>query len=273
MGLAAWGGATGGSRPTHGGNTQMSVKDRLQVGVNGALRPFGVQLVRGFSTDPLISPFLPARRTIKRAAEAGLSVGDYLDSYSSEPGATAETVEVMLEASGLLTAAQVGTVLEIGPGSGRYTTRVMSALRPQRYDVYETAPDWVRYLRSEFPSLTFHPADGHTLASSGSSTVDLVHAHKLLCYIPFVTAVCYLDEMARVVRPGGTVAFDLITDDCMDLQMTKTWLAEPSRGSIYSVAPRDWVLHFMAERDLELTGSHFVPLSGGRTELLVFKRR
>jgi len=44
-------------------------------------------------------------------------------------------------------------------------------------------------------------------------------------------------------------------------------------GAIYSVAPRDWVLHFMAQRDLELTGSHFVPLSGGRTELLVFERR
>ncbi|MFG1813698.1 class I SAM-dependent methyltransferase [Kribbella sp. NPDC049174] len=251
----------------------MSVKDRLQVGVNGVLRPFGVQLVRGFSTDPLISPFLPARQTIKRATAAGLSVGDYLDNYSSEPGATADTVSAMLAASGLSEAGAVGKVLEIGPGSGRYTSRVIMALRPQTYDVYETAPDWVRYLRGEFPELTFHPADGHTLASTGSSTVDLVHAHKLLCYIPFVTAVCYLDEMARVVRPGGTAAFDLITDDCMDSQMTKTWLAEPSRGAIYSVAPRDWVLQFMAQRDLELTGSHFVPLSGGRTELLVFTRR
>jgi SAM-dependent methyltransferase len=229
-------------------------------------------MVRGFTTDPLISPFLPARRTIKRATEAGLSVGDYLDNYNSEPGATAETVEAMLEASGLRDATDVGRVLEIGPGSGRYTARVMSALRPQAYEVYETAPDWIRYLHGEFPGLTFHPADGHTLGSTGSSTVDLVHSHKLLCYIPFVTAVCYLDEMARVVRPGGTAAFDLITDDCMDSQMTKTWLAEPMRGAIYSVAPRDWVLHFMAQRDLELTGSHFVPLSGGRTELLVFNR-
>ena len=251
----------------------MSVKDRLQLGVNQVLRPFGVQMVRGFTTDPLISPFLPARRTIKRAAEAGLSVGDYLDNYSSEPGATAETVGVMLEATGLPDTAEVGRVLEIGPGSGRYTTRVMSALRPRNYEVYETAPDWVRYLRGEFPEVTFRPADGHTLASTGSSSVDLVHSHKLLCYIPFVTAVCYLDEMARVVRPGGTVAFDLITDDCMDSQMTKTWLAEPARGAIYTVAPRDWVLHFMAQRDLELTRSHFVPLSGGRTELLVFNSR
>lgn len=248
----------------------MSVKDRVQQGVNGGLRPFGVQLVRGFTTDPLISPFLPARRTIKHAADAGLSVGDYLDSYSSEPGATAETVEAMLKAT---KTTDVRRVLEIGPGSGRYTTRVKAALRPQSYEVYETAPDWVRYLRGQFPDLTFRPADGHTLASTGSSTIDLVHSHKLLCYIPFVTAVCYLDEIARVVRPGGTAAFDLITDDCMDLEMTKTWLAEPGRGAIYSVAPRDWVLKFLAQRDLELVGSHFVPLSGGRTELLIFNRR
>ena len=251
----------------------MSVKDRVHAGVNRGLRPFGVQLVRGFTTDPLISPFLPARRTIKRASDAGLSVGDFLDNYSSEPGATAETVDAMLAVSGLSGRAGVRRVLEIGPGSGRYTTRVRSALRPAVYEVYETAPDWIRYLRGEFPDVVFQPADGHTLAATGASTVDLVHAHKLLCYIPFVTAVCYLDEMARVVRPGGTVAFDLITDDCLDSQMTKAWLAEPAHGAIYSVAPRDWVLHFMIQRDLQLTGSHFVPLSGGRTELLVFNRR
>jgi hypothetical protein len=59
----------------------------------------------------------------------------------------------------------------------------------------------------------------------------------------------------------------------MATRWPRPWLAEPARGAIYSVAPRDWVLHFMAQRDLELTGNHFVPLSGGRTELLVFKRR
>jgi SAM-dependent methyltransferase len=247
----------------------MSVRHTINAAVNKGLRPTGFQLVRGHSADPAISAFLPAKRIVKQAGRAGQSVGDYLDSYSAEPGATAETVEAMLELSGLTTAERV---CEIGPGSGRYSTRILSALRPTSYEVYETAPDWIAYLRQELPSLVFRPTDGKTLGSTPSASVDLVHTHKLLSYIPFVTALGYLDEMARVVRSGGTVAFDMITDDCLDDSTTKVWLTEPDRMTIYSVAPRAWLTAFLAQRDLALVGRRFVPLSGGRTELLVFRR-
>ena len=247
----------------------MSVRHTINAAVNKGLRPTGFQIVRGHSADPAISAFLPAKRIVKQAGRAGQSVGDYLDSYSAEPGATAETVEAMLELSGLTTAERV---CEIGPGSGRYSTRILSALRPTSYEVYETAPDWIAYLRQELPSLVFRPTDGKTLGSTPSASVDLVHTHKLLSYIPFVTALGYLDEMARVVRSGGTVAFDMITDDCLDDSTTKVWLTEPDRMTIYSVAPRAWLTAFLAQRDLALAGRRFVPLSGGRTELLVFRR-
>ncbi|MFG1625592.1 class I SAM-dependent methyltransferase [Kribbella sp. NPDC049227] len=247
----------------------MSVRHTVNAAVNKALRPAGFQLVRGHSADPAISAFLPAKRIVKQADRAGQSVGDFLDSYSAEPGATAETVEAMLELSGLTTAERV---CEIGPGSGRYSTRILAALRPTSYEVYETAPDWIAYLRRELPDLVFRPADGKTLGSTPSASVDLVHTHKLLSYIPFATALGYVDEMARVVRSGGTVAFDMVTDDCLDDSTTKVWLTEPDRMTIYSVAPRAWLAGFLAQRDLTLIGSRFVPLSGGRTELLVFRR-
>jgi hypothetical protein len=84
---------------------------------------------------------------------------------------------------------------------------------------------------------------------------------------------CYLDEMARVLRPGGVAAFDLVTDDCLDAVVTKTWLTEPGRATIYTMAPRSWTIDFLAARGLQLLGNHFVPLSGGQTELLVFRRQ
>ncbi|MGW1345740.1 class I SAM-dependent methyltransferase [Kribbella sp. NPDC002412] len=250
----------------------MSVRHLLQVAANRTLRPTGFQLVRGYSTDPAISPFLPARWTIRQAEKAGKSVGDFLDSYSAEPGATTDTVEALLEI-GHLTADTVDRVCEIGPGSGRYTTRILSAVQPSSYEVYETAEDWISYLQGAQPTLTFQPADGHTLASTPSASVDLAHTHKLLGYIPFVTALGYIDELARVVRPGGIAAFDMITDDCLDDSTTKVWLTEPHRMTIYSVAPRAWLTGFVAQRNLDLVGSRFVPLSGGRTELLVFRRK
>jgi SAM-dependent methyltransferase len=249
----------------------MSTKGKVLAAVNRSVRPLGVQIVRGYSSDPAISPFLPARRTLAEAERAGQSVGDFLDSYSAQPGATAATVEAMLRLGGLAQGAE--RVCEIGPGSGRYSRLVVSALRPDAYEVYETASDWIRYLRKEFPQFVVQPADGRTLRHTADESVDLVHSHKLFNYIPFVATLGYLAEMARVVRPGGVVAFDVMTEDCLNDAMTATWLAEPDRGIIYALTPRRWAVDFLARRGLDLQGNHFVPLSGARTELLVFRRK
>lgn len=39
--------------------------------------------------------------------------------------------------------------------------------------------------------------------------------------MPLVMTVGYLREMARVVRPGGVVAFDVVTENCMDETVTE----------------------------------------------------
>lgn len=249
----------------------MSVQGKLLAGANRIANPLGVRLVRGYSADPAVGPFLPMRRTVAKAQRAGLSVGDYLESYSSAPGATTVTVDAVIRLGGLTEG--VERVCEIGPGSGRYASLVMSALRPGVYEVYETASDWIRYLRETYPQIVVQPADGHTLDHTASASVDLVHSHKLFNYIPFVATLGYLAEMARVVRPGGVVAFDVMTEDCLDDAMTSLWLAHPERGMIYALTPRRWMLDFFAERDLDLLGSQFVPLAGVRTELLVYRRR
>jgi SAM-dependent methyltransferase len=221
-------------------------------------------VVRGYSTDRAIKPFLSARRTVAAARRAGLSVEDYIDRYSAAPGATAETVEALLRLADL--GDHVARVCEVGPGTGRYTARLIAALRP---DVYETARDWLPRLR-ELPNVITQPADGHTLRETSTASVDLVHAHKVFVYLPLVITIGYLEEMARVVRPGGIVAFDIVTDNCLDEPTTKAWVS--SGATLYGMISRTWTVDLLARRHLSLVGSHFVPLSEGRTELLVFRR-
>ncbi|MFF1697919.1 methyltransferase domain-containing protein [Streptomyces sp. NPDC058257] len=245
----------------------MSVLSAARDGVNRALRPFGVQMVRGHSDDPAIQPFLSARRTLAAARRAGVSVEDHIDRYSAAAGATAETVDALLRLADL--GEHVERVCEIGPGSGRYAARVTAATHPDAYEIYETAGDWLPRLRS-LPNVVVRPADGHTLSATATGSVDLAHAHKVFVYIPLVVTVGYLDEMARVVRPGGIVAFDVVNENCLDAATTKNWVA--SGATLYGMISRTWLLDRLAQRGLSLLGSHFVPLSGGRTELLVFRR-
>ena len=245
----------------------MSMNSAIQTKINNSLRPLGVQLVRGYSADPAIRTFVPARKTIAAARRSGMSVGDYIDAENALPGTTAETAQRIIELGELTS--PVSCICEIGAGSGRYAERMIEALRPARYEVYETAVDWLPYLR-RLPNVVTMPCDGHTLTPTPDESVDLVHANKVFVYIPFAAVAGYLREMARVVRPGGTVAFDVVTEDCLDEATVSAWIS--AGGSIFLPIPRQWVLDFMKKQGLMFCGSWLAPMTDGRTELLVFRR-
>ena len=244
----------------------MPVRAKLAKPLNNALRPLRVQLVSGNSPDPAVQDFLPARKTIAEAQKAGLPLGAYIDQMFAEPGATPNTVKAMLELADLHDKCE--TVCEIGPGSGRYANEVVAALHPAAYEIYETARDWRSYLR-RLPNAVIRDCDGHSLSQTNSASVDLVHAHKVFPYVPFYVTAGYLKEMARVVRPGGTVAFDIITEACLNDETIEVWTRH---GTFYRPASRVWVAEFLERRGLTLLGSYFAPLPPGTTELLVFRR-
>ena len=245
----------------------MSIRAKLAKPLNDALRPMRVQLVPGTSPDPAVQDFISARKTIAAAQKAGLPLGAYIDQTYSQPGTTPNTVKAMLELAGLRDNCE--RVCEIGPGSGRYAEEVIAAVHPAAYEIYETAKDWLPSLR-KLPNAVIRECDGHTLASTASASVDLIHAHKVFVYLQFFATAGYLEEMARVVRPGGAIAFDIVTEGCLDDKTIEEWTR---RGSIYHPVSRVWTVEFLQRRGLTLCGSYFAPLTPpGTTELLVFRR-
>lgn len=244
----------------------MSLRTAIRDGLNISLRPFGVQVIRSHSTDPAIKPFISARKTIAASRRAGIPVGEYIDRTYSKPGATDQTVKAILRLAELT--GPVERVCEIGAGSGRYAEKIIDALHPMVYEAYEPKRDWQPHLRM-LPNVVTPHCDGHTLAATESMSVDLVHADKVYVYLPFITVVEYLDEMTRVVRPGGVVAFDIVSERCLDEQTLEHWR---QHGTIYLPVPRDWVIDRLGTRGLSFRGGCLVPLTEGRTELLVFRR-
>lgn len=244
----------------------MSFRAKLAKPVNNALRPLHVQLVSSTSPDPAIKSFLSARKTIAAASKAGMPLGAYIDQTYAKPGATPDTVRAMLKFAELGSTCE--TVCEIGPGSGRFAEEVIAAVHPAHYEIYETATDWLPRLR-QLPNAVIRNCDGHSLSETPDLSVDLVHAQKVFVYLEFHTTAAYLEEMARVVRPGGAVAFDVVTENCLDDETVRNWVQV---NSFYNPVPREWAVEFMQRRGLTLSGSHFLPLPPGTAELLVFRR-
>jgi Methyltransferase domain len=243
----------------------------LKSALNSSLAPIGVKVSRIDDHDwSDTANFIPFDRTMAAAGKAGMLVGDYVDSVmNGVPGSSQSTIDKL--ASLGVFSEPMHTIVEIGPGTGRYLGKTLKAGHPERYEIYETAGPCSSYLVKEY-DVVLQRTDGFSLSETADDSADLVHAHKVFSGVPFMVTCCYWHEMARVVRPGGWVAFDVLTERCLQGPAMHTWAASGIRnGAFPAVVPREVAVGFFAEKGFRLTGSFILPMPPGSTELLVFR--
>ncbi len=244
----------------------------INSAVNKSLAPIGVKITGIDHHDwSDVGNFIPFERTMDAARSAGMSVADYVDNVmNGVPGSSQNTVDKMAPLG--VFSEFIRTVVEIGPGTGRYLEKVRKAARPSRYEIYETAEPWSAYLTKEY-EVVAQPTDGYSLSSTADASVCMVHSHKVLSAVPFMVTCCYWHEMARVIRPGGWAVFDVVTERCLAGDAMQIWAKSGLRlGSFPAVLPREVAVSFFTEEGFKLAGSFIVPMPPSTTELLVFKR-
>ena len=250
----------------------LNARSLAKRGLNSLLAPVGLKVARlGSPETDDVRDFIPLDETIAAAARAGLSVSDYIDTVLNDiPGATQNTIDEMSRLG--VFSSPIKAVVEIGPGSGRYLERTISVCSPARYEIYETSAAWAGYLASTYPLLN-QPTDGRSLGSTPDRSVDLVHAHKVFSTIPFLPTCTYWSEMARVASAGGYVAFDIMTESCLDAETVDEWVrSETQHGSYPAAMPRGVAIEFFTRRGFDFIGAFVVPMGPGKTEYLVFRR-
>jgi hypothetical protein len=250
-----------------GKRPKLGFKSRLLRRVNTHLKRRGFEIVRPWHNENIKS-YLPFQETLAAAGKVGLSIGDYIDAAHQRPGATQETIDKLV-GLGILKKG-VRRICEIGSGSGRYLQKTLEICQPEYCEVYETDQDWVEWLARTY-KVTAQPADGISLGPTPSGTVDLILAHKLFVYVPFVTTCMYFAEMARVVGPRGAVAFDIVSEECMDEKTVKLWAA--LKYAYPCMMPRQYAIDFMHRLGLTFEASFFSFLKPGRSEYMVFTKR
>ncbi|MFI6938023.1 methyltransferase domain-containing protein [Streptomyces sp. NPDC050418] len=234
------------------------------------MRRTGFDLVRSTDSRGGVDDFIPYEATMRAARAAGLSVGDYIDEVmNGTPGATRSTID-QLRALGVFAAAP-GTVLEIGPGSGRYLDLTLKECAPSRYEIYETAGPWAEHLVAEY-GVVARPAEGYSLAPTPDASIDLVLAHKVFNTLTFLGSTRYFFEMARVVRPGGRIVFDVMTESCLDPETMRAWATKGGTGhdSYPAAMPRTACVDLFATLGCVLEAGFRAPMGVASTEVLVF---
>jgi phospholipid N-methyltransferase len=228
-----------------------------------ALRPTANS---GVYTSAADSVYTSAGDTIAAAQAAGLSVGDYVERLWGIQGRSALIVE-RLHQLGTISAAQ--TVVEIGAGTGRYTGHTLKYCAPKRYQIYETDNGWASWLVRTYP-VEVCPADGRSLASTESQSVDLMQSFGTFVYLPFMISYRYFKEMARVAAPRAFITFDIISERCLEAKTVDKWIESGHDFPCFlSVA---YVRQFFEENGFRLLDSFVTPYDVGSSEYLVFRR-
>jgi SAM-dependent methyltransferase len=244
----------------------------LKSRVKRILSGMGFDIVRSANNRGGVDDFVPFEPTMRAARAAGLSVGDYIDEVmSGTPGATQSTIDE-LRACGVF-AGRPSSVLEIGPGSGRYLERTLQECSPNRYEIYETAAPWANYLVETF-GVVAQPTVGSSLAPTPDCSIDLVLAHKVFNTVTFLCSSRYFFEMARVTRSGGRIVFDVLTEACLDPATVRAWATHDGDGhdSYAAAMPRQTCVDLFADLGCTVEASFLAPLGFATTEVLVLRK-
>ncbi|NNC81453.1 MAG: class I SAM-dependent methyltransferase [Acidimicrobiales bacterium] len=104
--------------------------------------------------------------------------------------------------------------VDFGCGVGRMS-RALSPYfdRTVGVDISNKMVELARDLNAGVSGLEFERIDGATIDAIQSGTVDMVHTILVLQHLPNATqAIGYLHEFERILRPGGVLVFDIITE-------------------------------------------------------------
>lgn len=103
------------------------------------------------------------------------------------------------------------TVLEIGPGGGRWTQFL---LRARRLILVETTDAFFPYLERRFgPRFEPYVTRGDELEGVQDGSVDFVFSFGTLVHLPVETVAAYVRETARVLSPYGVASLQYADKD------------------------------------------------------------
>jgi len=234
--------------------------------INNFLRIFNLKISKASQNENGLS-YISAKDTVAKANANGLSVCDYVEQEWNQVGETQKVISHMKEYGAFNF--ENPSVCEIGAGTGRYMEKVLENCNPKRYESYETANDWAKWLQNEYPIIS-QPTDGFSLNSTVDSSLDLIHSHGVFVYLKFLDNIRYFNDMIRAIKPNGLIIFDCYTEECMDETSLEKWLS--SKHNFPSILPNDYVIEYFVKNGFEILGHFFNAHGQGKSKYFVFKK-
>ncbi|MBK8096390.1 MAG: class I SAM-dependent methyltransferase [Planctomycetes bacterium] len=159
------------------------------------------------------------------------------------------------------------TVVEIGPGGGRWTVEIL-ARGVGRLVLVDLAEKCLELCRQRFAGRTgieYHCNDGRSLPFLRAGEVDLVWSFDVFVHIDKPDTEAYFAEFARVLRPGGLGMIHYASIDRAPAGNNRRgWRADYTSADMRSL---------IARLGFELIHDHYDPdIAANNSSLVLFRR-
>jgi SAM-dependent methyltransferase len=228
----------------------------------------------GYKAVPKGLGYLPAHDIVKKARRNNLSLCVYLE--ENNIGGVGKRRDLIIKALQQYLPSSLTNVLEIGPGTGMYLEKILEFYSPTTYEVYETSLEWVRYLNQVYSGRTVlkcHNADGSSLKGTPSESIDAVFCNSVFVYLPLITTFGYLEEMARVAKPGGWIIFDCFITHNFGVDIIKQWQRNPHHWTFPVVISEDLIKELVSEYGLICVGRFDTPYHASLSTYFVLRKK
>ena len=242
--------------------------------VNRLLAPTGFMITRDAPGQAeawrshIGGPYRSDREVIALARQRGVSVADFIEEEWGSPGRARQIIE-QLHGLGAVPA-DLRSVCEIGPGSGKYIQALFARRAPVQYEIYEIERHRAHWLGRTYP-VVVRATDGERLSGTADSSMQLVHAHGVFASLKTISSLALFAEAMRITAPGGHVAFDIISEECLSDADVDAWLKTPLR--YVNFLSKAFVTGYFERHGFSLTGNFAYPLMiFGRSVYLLFQK-
>jgi SAM-dependent methyltransferase len=181
-----------------------TLRDAAEYGANLIARRFGYE-VRPWRADPKSEGFAGY---VEQARRAGLDVNDWQEQHLGWVPALPQLERIVFPHL-----QPDSVVVELGPGTGRYSRYIAARLPRGKLRLVDHSPFIVDFLAQYFaqnPRVSAHLNDGASLPFAEDAWADLVFSAGTLIALGLGTIELYLREFRRVLKPGGLAIFDYI---------------------------------------------------------------
>jgi SAM-dependent methyltransferase len=180
------------------------VRSAFEVGASRVLAPLGYEL-----RDKVLSERPEGFAGYLEAAHrAGMDVNDYEErclGWRVPRPTLDELVYPLLRPD--------STVCEIGPGTGRWSRRILEQIPRGELYLVDTSPWIVRFLAGYFagaPNVRTYVNDGQSLPFEREAWLDLVFSANTFVGLKLGVILLYARDCARVLKAGGYAVVDYL---------------------------------------------------------------